>query len=58
LQWTGDWGVDVLGMWDVERRGWRDWQVAVSPPSHCIQPRILWSYQQRQLQVQLSLVSR
>jgi hypothetical protein len=45
-------------MWDVERRGWRDWQVAVSPPSHCIQPRILWSYQQRQLQVQLSLVSR
>jgi hypothetical protein len=58
IRWTANWEVDVLGMWDMEHHRWRDWQVAISPPSHCIQPRILWSYQQRQLQVQLSLVSR
>lgn len=58
LRLTERWGVDVLGIWDIEHHRWRDWQVALSLPAHCIQPRILWSYQQRQLQVQLSLVSR
>ncbi len=58
LRLTGRWGVDVLGKWDIEQRRWRDWQVAITLPAHCIQPQILWSSQQRQLQVQLSLVSR
>jgi len=58
IRWTGEWGVDVLGVWDAENYRWRDWQVALSPPMHCVQPRILWSSQQRQLQLQLSLVSR
>ncbi|MGQ9881492.1 MAG: hypothetical protein ACUVSV_11615 [Armatimonadota bacterium] len=55
---TGHWGVDVLGMWDIEKHRWRDWQVAITLPAHCVQPQIVWSSQQRQLQVQLSLVSR
>jgi hypothetical protein len=58
VQLRGRWGVDVLGMWDIEHQRWRDWQVVLSPPAHCIQPLLLWSYQQRQLQIQLSLVSR
>lgn len=58
LRLGGRWGADVLGMWDIEHHRWRDWQVALTLPAHCVQPRILWSYQQRQLQVQLSLVSR
>ncbi|GIV17229.1 MAG: hypothetical protein KatS3mg022_2664 [Armatimonadota bacterium] len=58
LSLGGRWGVDVLGMWDIEHHRWRDWQVALALPAHCVQPRILWSYQQRQLQVQLSLVSQ
>jgi hypothetical protein len=58
LRLTERWGVDVLGIWDIEHQRWRDWQVAFTPPAHCVQPQILWSYQQRQLQVQLSLVSR
>lgn len=55
---TGKWGVDVLGMWDIEHHRWRDWQVALTLPAHCVQPQVLWSYQQRQIQVQLSLISR
>lgn len=55
---TGHWGVDVLGMWDIEKHRWRDWQVAITLPAHCVQPQFVWSSQQRQLQVQLSLVSR
>jgi len=58
LRLTGHWGLDVLGKWDIEKRSWRDWQIALILPAHCIQPQILWSAQQRQLQVQLSLVSR
>jgi hypothetical protein len=58
LRLTGHWGVDVLGKWDMEQRRWRDWQVAITLPAHCVQPQILWSSQQRQLQIQLSLVSR
>ncbi len=52
------WGLDVLGIWDMEHHRWRDWQILVSPPAHCLQPQILWSYQQRQIQVQLSLITR
>ncbi|MCS6829946.1 MAG: hypothetical protein RMM08_04825 [Armatimonadota bacterium] len=58
MRLSGRWGVDVLAIWDMDHRRWRDWQVALTLPAHCVQPRILWSDQQRQLQVQLSLVSR
>lgn len=58
LRLVRHWGVDVLGMWDIENHRWRDWQVAITPPAHCVQPQIVWSSQQRQIQVQLSLVSR
>ncbi|GIV21531.1 MAG: hypothetical protein KatS3mg023_3282 [Armatimonadota bacterium] len=58
LRWTAKWGVDVLGVWDIEHHRWRDWQIALTPPAHCIQPQLVWSSQQRQLQVYLSLVSR
>lgn len=58
LRVIGPWGIDVLGLWDWEHRRWRDWQVAISPPAHCLQPRLVWSHQQRQLQVQVSLISR
>lgn len=58
FRWAANWGVDVLASWDIEHARWRDWQVALSPPAHCLQPRILWSSQQRQIQLQLGLASR
>lgn len=58
LRWAGNWGIDVLAIWDIEHARWRDWQVALAPPAHCLQPRILWRSQQRQIQLQLGLVSR
>lgn len=58
VRWTAKWGVDVLGIWDIEHHRWRDWQIALAPPAHCILPQVVWSYQQRQIQVRLSLVSR
>ncbi len=58
LRFRGHWELDMLGIWDMEHHRWRDWQIALSPPAHCIQPRLLWSYQQRQVQLQVSLVTR
>ncbi|MDW8104289.1 MAG: hypothetical protein RMK92_04690 [Armatimonadota bacterium] len=58
LRWTAHWGVDVLAIWDLQHRRWRDWQVALTLPADCVQPRILWSSQQRQIQLQVGLVGR